>query len=203
MANMLDLLTLEECLDEFGGLGQSRVGIVEAYITAVSLKIDELCGPVVVRNVVETHVLPVDYWVSTIWPYKAPIDKINKVDEYSMGGVHTPLTAETTTSKGNAAFLFDPVRYLIVRRCDGFPIYFPYSGMVVVDYDAGRFADTASVDERFKGAARLILHNLWLFARGTGNLTFGAPDNPGLPGYLIPNAAMALLGLDVRIPGIA
>jgi hypothetical protein len=62
---------------------------------------------------------------------------------------------------------------------------------VLVTYEAGRYADTASVDARFKTAALAILRRFWAretpsWVRGTGgfaDLVSNPAVEPGTPGF--------------------
>jgi hypothetical protein len=73
---------------------------------------------------------------------------------------------------------------------------------VAVTYEAGRYADTATVDPIFAAAATMAVKGLWTSQQaGHGSVAFGAyggdlndnADAPGLTSYVLPKAAYMLL----------
>lgn len=167
-ADTLDLLTLAE--------GKTAVGIasadtsmntpLEQKITAVSRRIDRLCGPVVVRTYTD-EVLPggrdsvrVRHW---------PVSSFTTVTEYD-ATVAQVLSAEDFDT--HPAEAYSPQRWansptavyngVIWRRKAGLAACFPAGPEAVkVTYVAGRAATTAAVDPVFKEAASIALKNVW------------------------------------------
>lgn len=189
MADTYDLLTLGEGYlavndrtnwqavggtagDGSGSIG-SRDDEMGSWITGVSRRIDELCGYVVQRTVTdELH----DGGVPVIRPKHTPVVSVTTVVEYAET-VGTTLTAETNASKPTSAYLLydDGHNAKVVRRSGNRDARFAAGRRnVALTYEAGRYADTASVDEKFKLAAQNIIRRL---ARREG-AAWGAPINP-------------------------
>lgn len=169
MADTLDLLTLVEGYrainDEVSATaatgGVDRDAELAQWITAVSRRIDDRCGPVVQRTVTdEAH----DGGRHAIWLANAPIASITSLVEYD-GTTATTLTAETNAAKPDDGYLLDGFgRYdrQVRRRSGNSDANFPAGRRnVVATYSAGRYASTAAVDEKFKLAAGSILRRLW------------------------------------------
>lgn len=209
MADTLDLITLAE--------GKSAVNIASAdttqdtelaaYITAISRRIDSLCGPVVRRlHAEEDHLT---YGNTYIDVRNVPIHSVEGVVEYDTDGAHTHLAEETITSKPASAWLVDPstkVLFRILRRSQGLPYNFPYGGIVRVEYYSGRYTSTANVDAVFKQAAAIMLAHLWRREQGVGSSTFGLPmegSMGGTPTFAVPRAVLELLAEHLRPMGIA
>lgn len=209
MADTLDVITLAE--------GKGAVNIATSdtsqdtelagYITAVSRRLDSLCGPVVARTIAEEDHL--SYGQAVIETRQRPIYAIAGVVEYDSAGVHTHLSEETITTKPADAWLVDPStssRFRVLRRSYGLPYTFPQGGIVRLEYSAGRYATTAAVDAVFKQAAAIMIANLWRREQGVGSNTFGnAGDmfNPLIPTFAVPRAVLELLAEHLRPAGIA
>jgi len=160
MADETDILTLGEARTAINMPAVDHDVELEVFVTGISHRIDDLCGPVVVRTVTdEVH----DGGKSRVWLRETPVDSVTTVVEW----VHTTsnsLTAESNTSKPASSFLLDstgPYSYLW-RRSGGADSNFS-SGRrnVVITYEAGRYASTATVDAKFKLAAQSILRRTW------------------------------------------
>lgn len=160
VADTLDLLSLSEAKTAINLSGSGHDTQLAQFITAVSRRIDDLCGPVVVREVTSEAY---DGGCSTIWLRSTPVDTVGTVVEYR-GTSGTTLTAATVTNQPSSAYLLD-VRghYAALRRRSGNGDSTFASGRrnIVVTYDAGRYANTAAVDAKFKMAAGSILRRLW------------------------------------------
>lgn len=167
MADTLDVLTLDE--------GKEAVGIATAntdlddeiasWITGTSRALDVLVGPIVNRTLTDELYdggwpdIDVDWW---------PVASVTSLYEYD-GTVETTLTAESNASKPDDAYLLTPWRSdrslytgQIRRRSANADSKFPPGrANVKITYVAGRAANTAAVDERYKTAARIILDNAW------------------------------------------
>ena len=195
MTATTDVLTLEEARAAIGvPLNQSYDDALEVMVTAVSDRLDELCGPVVNRTVTERHDAAGCY---TVIPYELPVYSFTSVTEYR-NGTGTDLTVEDDTTAGE--YLWE--RNLLKRRSSFGP--YPFQGRVKLVYVAGRAADTESVPERFKQAAGIIVAHIWRQENGSGNQTFGSDgEAPYRASFSIPNRAMELLADQIRTPGIA
>mgnify|MGYP000884904909 CR=1 FL=1 len=193
-----DLITLAEAREAVNLASGAEDTILAAYVSAASLTLDALCGPVVQRTVTET--VPVDV-TDVIVLEQSPAASITSVVEYDSAGASTTLTVETVSSKPTSGYRLVRSRWL-ERRSSGAAYPFPYGGNVSVTYVAGRAASTSAVDAKFKTACKMLLANMWRFERGTGTQTFGG-DGSGLPGFLVPNAVSALLADELLPPGIA
>ena len=125
-----------------GGAGASdRDAEVFLWVAAVSNRIDQLCGPVVTRTVVEKH----DGGSRIIRPRVVPV---HQVDQVTIDG-----TVTTTWT------LVDDYRFVPAIEHD---VRWP-SGRrnIEITYQAGRAADTETVDPLFKLAAANVLNGLW------------------------------------------
>jgi len=133
-----------------------------------------------------------------------PVDSVTTVTEYQ-GSTAVTVTEEAVTTSPSPGFLCDFSTGALYRRA-GKLDYCWYRGRrnIVVTYEAGRYADTASVDERFKRAALITLRNLWQKEQGMGTVTFG-PDGQPIVGatFALPNAAAAFIREDLRVSGHA
>lgn len=197
----LDVLSSTEALAAVN-LTADSTGRLVILTSAVSLQLDEMCGPVVVRTVTsETH----DGGWTFIALDERPVASVTTVTEYA-GTTSTTLTAESNTSKtGNDYFL--DTGGVIRRRSGGGDSRFPTGrGNVAVTYVAGRATNTAAVDAKFKQAAAMMLRNLWVSEAASGSETIGAftdqiAVNPLLgPGML--NKVAALLSGEMKAPSV-
>lgn len=153
----LDILTESEAQQAVNTADAgSHADELRLAVTAVSQAIDAACGPVVARTVTEVH----DGGISSIWPYDAPILSVTSVTEFD-GSTSTALTNESVfgTVGGATGFVLSDA-YRIDRRSGGRSHYFTH-GHVQVVYVAGRYANTAAVEARWKYAAASILRRLW------------------------------------------
>lgn len=163
MAATNDLLTAAEAAEALNLPAGSVIGDGERerMVTAVSTRIDELCGPVVQITVSnELH----DGGCTRIFPRFVPISSVTTLVEYS-GTASTTLTAETNSTKPAAGYLIDGPRSgrdVWIRRRSGNADSWFADGRRNIDltYVAGRAADTASVSALFKTACATILRRL-------------------------------------------
>ena len=144
-----------------------------AAITAISRRIDELCGPVVKRTYTGRtydggrHAIE----LADLGPLETVV-----VTEYD-GTDATVLTAETNAVKPDDAYLLDGRggRTLLRRRSGNADAVFPAGRRnVVVDHVVGRYDDTGSVDRQFKVAAAEVLRRTWRREQGA----WGNPNDP-------------------------
>lgn len=175
------------------------------WITAVSLRLDKLIGPVVRRTVTaEKH----DGGNRRIFLRYHPNTSITSITEYA-GTVATVLTAETNASKPTDAYLaedYEPdpalLSSIVWRRSGDADATFPRGRKnIEVTYVAGRFADTASCDERAKKAAALMLINLWRSQQdSTGTVgEFDVPQN-NFPTFTVPRAVREMYDGEIQDP---
>lgn len=192
MSNAVDLLTLEEA-KLWVNLSLDRVGNedrLEQWVTGVSMAFDEYAGPVVAREVTETH--HVDR-AGSLNLRETPVYSITTVTEYQSGS-GTVLTAEDHDTEGT--YVLDG--YTLYRRSGWTPTTF--LGQVRVTYQAGRYASTATVSAQFKTAAGMVLQRLWsqyapAWARG------GPTGDDGTDGFYFRAVAPVAseLGIQKRI----
>lgn len=200
-----DLLTLDEAKRALNiPLADTTFDTeLHAYITAVSQRLDDLCGPVVKRSVAdEVH----DGGGPTIWPDSAPVATVGEIVEYS-AGTGTALIAETLTVAGDYALVHPGTHNSQVCRRSGWNDrrFVNGRGNIVISYVAGRFDSTADVSPKFKQAAAKALSWLWRGDQGAGTATFGAADGSSLfgLGFALPNSVVEMLAYERRPPVVA
>lgn len=204
----LDVLTLTEAKQTLSLTGTTAFDAeLAGWITAVSQRLDRLVGPIVVRTVTDEahdgghHEVFLEYY---------PVSVVTSVVEYD-GTTATTLTAETNEVKPADGYLserYKPNPVLqskrIRRRSTGTDDAFPVGRLnVVVSYSAGRFADTASVEDRYKTAAKFMLQNFWRSRQDSvrGQDEFDVPM-ASFPGFAIPRAVRELFPDEVQEPRV-
>lgn len=157
-----DLLSLVEARSAVNlpeGATQQDVPLT-LFVSGLSRRVDKLCGPVVIRAVTaERH----DGGAHRIWLKQSPASSITSVSEW-LDTTETVLAAETDGVKPADAYLAGKTGPLsfIRRRNTGTDGRFAVGREnIVVAYQAGRYANTASVDELFKLTASSILRRIW------------------------------------------
>jgi hypothetical protein len=200
-----DLLTLDEAKAALNiPLADTTFDTeLHAYITAVSQRIDDLCGPGVKRSVAdEVH----DGGDSLIFPNETPVASIGEVVEYS-SGTGTTLTGETNTVAGTYVLEGAGTHLSLVRRRSSWSDapFVAGRGNVMISYVAGRFDSTADVSPLFKQAAAKTLSWLWRGDQGAGTATFGGVEGTSLfgLGFALPNSVVELLAYERRPPVVA
>ena len=177
---------------------------VGVWVPAISRRVDELCGPVVVRTVTdERH----DGGVYAIQLSKSPVLTVTTLVEYA-SGVVTTLTAEQDATLPDDGYLLETLgsTTFVYRRSSGSDRLFAYGRQnVKVTYEAGRAADTDAVDAKFKLAAGAILRRLWsreagAWARGGDPFT-EAGVGPGFFKAIDP-MVREFLSDEMRVAGI-
>lgn len=213
MSDVLDVLTIAEArlavaLDSADATQDARL---PTYVTAISRRLDSLCGPVVARLVTgETH----DGGQAWIELDSRPVVSVTSITEYSTL-TPTVLAAESNLSRPATGYLLEPDRARaglytgkVLRRASGNAANFASGALnVVATYTAGRYPDTASVAAHFKEAAELMLANI--FRKGQrpvspafrGGVYGGGDDSAqGFASrYWIPPAAMDLLADEIGL----
>lgn len=132
------------------------------WVTAVSERLDDLVGPVVRRTVTDQ----LEGGDCSVFLSTYPVTSVTSVKEYDRYGTETVLTAETLTVKPGDGYRTKPysadptlLGNELERRVNGGTWLFAQD--VLVEYTAGRVANTATVGEKFKQAAALMLKNVW------------------------------------------
>lgn len=182
---------------------------IMAFITAMSLRMDQTIGPVVNRTVTEYH----DGGCGVIFPRQTPVSTVTTLKEYD-GSATTTLTAETFGTEPADGYLLEKSGsyahdHRIVRR-DGGSDYLFASGRRNVElvYVAGRAADTDSVDHRISQVAGMILRRLWRREAGswTQSSDFFEATEPtlGVGFFKVMDSVVAeFLGDELKPPGLA
>jgi hypothetical protein len=204
-ADTLDVLTEHEARAAVGFDGYERDAILSASVTAVSRMLDDRCGPVVRRTITEElH----EGYRREIYLRHEPVTSFTLVQEADTGTV-TTVALESFGSIPAEGFLPSqwqtssaPFGGTLVRRSAGWDCL--WERRVRVTYVAGRYADTETVDDRFKRAAVICLKNVWRDMQDSlaqvGEFTLPAAS---FPGFGFPNAARDMLRDELRTPGIA
>lgn len=160
MADDLDLITLEEAKTAIGGDLATTTHDAElaTAITAMSRAFDSKCGPVVIRTVTdEVH----DGGRTIVFPRKTPVATITTVTEYISGSAQVLVAETATAATANDYRLTSDGHNVVLKRRSSWSDARFAGTDVVLTYEAGRYADTASVDERFKEAAKMAMRRWW------------------------------------------
>ena len=178
---------------------------LEGYVTAVSLAIDELVGPVVRRTVTgEQH----PGGCGHVRLRRTPISSVTTVKVWD-AGVSTTLTGEALSVEGGYLAEQDGddptlLSGVLLRRSSWSSIPWEY-GTVEVTYVAGRYATTSAVrGSRFHTAAVLTLKSVWQGETDTVAVV-GEYEQPisAFPRVVIPQAAKDLLSDQIQYRGLA
>lgn len=204
MADTYDILTHEEGLAAIGsGSTAANDDKIVPWITAVSRRLDDYAGPVVRRTITgELH----DGGCHTIDLRSFPVTSITSITEY-VSTTGTALTAESNSSKpasayqtqtysADATFLSPRIR----RRASGGDALFATGRQnIAVTYVAGRYANAAAVDAKFKQAASIMLKNFWRSMQQSAAQVdeFDVPV-ASFPRFAIPNAVRDLLAGEIH-----
>lgn len=155
------------------------------WLNAITQRIEDLCGPVVNREVTELH----DGGAHRVFPRSTPVYAVTSVTEYA-DTTATVLAAETNAAKTSDDYLVDGTgghhRSLARRSSGGDATFASGRQNVEVVYDAGRATSTSTVPSKFKMAAGAILRRLWARESGSwaqGGDPFAIGDGPGAPGF--------------------
>jgi hypothetical protein len=158
----LDILTEIEASQAASGVDSAVLTDLTRMVTAVSVRIDELVGPVVNRAVTEYH-----DGGGVIRPRQTPVSSVTTLKHWD-GSTMNTYTADTWGVAGNTNGYFleksgsYPHDVIIYRRSSGCSVDFPlgHRSLELV-YVAGRAATTAAVDARYKECAAEVLRRLW------------------------------------------
>lgn len=196
-----DVIDIAAAQDMLGLDSQVDGALLQTYVTSASGLLDRMCGPVVIRSVTdELH----DGGSSTVRLRLPPVSSVTAATEYA-AGVPTTLTAEDVDTLPASGYLLDPKFGVVRRRINGADASFPQGRRnVQVSYQAGRFASTASVDERFRHACFQLVAHLWSGEQTAGSAMFGGDQmwTPG-PGFAVPNRVRELLADELLVPAVA
>ena len=167
-ADTLNIISLLEAKAMLGidGADTTKDTALALKITAVSRRIDRLCGPVVQRTITDEVHPGGCPWVRV---RRWPVASFTTVTEYDDGSAQV-LSLEDFDTRPAAGYA--PERWestptavfngKIWRRSSGEGWWFPDGPEAVkVTYVAGRAANTAAVDPVFKEAAGVALKNVW------------------------------------------
>lgn len=195
----LDVITLAEgrAAINMHASDTSQDTEIAAYITAVSLRLDQLVGPVVVRTVTaEVH----DAYGATVQLDHYPVSSVTSVTEY-VGATGTVLTAEAVGAATTANdYTLDARWGILTRRSSATDVLWSLGrSRVVVTYVAGRFATTATVSQLFKTAATIMLAHLWRREQSADPMTAYQRSH----GLAVPKVVKEMLGDEWRLPAVA
>jgi hypothetical protein len=205
VADILDVLTLAEGKAAVAAANTGAYdGKLPGWITGVSRLLDRVVGPVVRRSMTAA----VDGGYPEVFLPRHPNYSITSVTEYS-GTTAQVLTAESNATQPTYAYRTIPYSadptYLgnkLLRRSSGAAASFPVGiGNVEIAWVAGRYANTTSVDERFKRAAAIMLKNLWRSQQdATGTVDeFDSPQSI-FPAFSVPNAVRDMFPGEIQDP---
>lgn len=174
MADTLDILAEAEAVQAINRTGAAPADLPQ-MVTAVSRVIDALVGPVVVRTVTaELHA----GGTCAVYLHRRPVTSVTTVREAQAPGTIETLAAVAWGAAGSGYFapasIDDPTLKsgVIRRKLNGRDSeFYPGSDAVEVTYVAGRYANTAAVDERFKECCAAVLRRLWKREAGAWSQT--------------------------------
>jgi hypothetical protein len=192
-----DIVTIAEATQYLQAAGNANSPLLDEWITAASLAVDDLCGPVVRRTITAEEIRTYgEGRVKVAWSH---IVSASSVVEYDSDGVAQTLTAETYSSKPADGYRFWPTTKAqwVERRESGGASTFPVDGTLLITYVAGRFASTSTVSQRFKKATLMLIAHLWAVEHGTAN-TFGDVQSFTPSGFAVPRRVTELLGEEIR-----
>lgn len=149
-----DVISLDEALEAINmtGSGADHGIELQLFVSAVSERLDALCGPIVIREITDELY---DVTGPLIFLKSWPVVEVTEVTEYA-SGTGTLLTEEAVGTSGD--FLH---RNGILSRRSGFSNTLWSGSQVVVTYAAGRYETTDDVSAKFRLAACEIIAREW------------------------------------------
>ena len=179
---------------------------LQPLLTAVSLKLDELVGPIIQRSVTERLDGGRQYVRLRRWP----VASVTSVTEYLVGAA-TTLSAETLTAAGTYLAERSPddstlYTGVVWRRVGFNNSWFPAGKQnVVITATAGRFADvSAAAGSRFAQAARMAVKANWAGElNAIQNVNEYDVPMASFPTITIPRVAVDMLADQVQYVGMA
>lgn len=176
-----DLLTTTEAKAAIGkGVSDATQGTLLAqYVTAVSEKLVDCCGPIVQSGTVSEVIYP----AGAVYLAQYPVASVTSVDSSALGSLSA------------SDFRLVSASGKLERLVDGIPCGFPSGGTITAVYTPGRCASTATVPDKFKLAASQMLKNAWR-ANEPAVATVGEFEVPRdtFPRFAVPNSVKELLG---------
>lgn len=217
MADTLDVVALPTLKTALRINGTSNDITLARLITKASRLLDAKVGPVVVRTVTDERLDGGQRRTTTVRVKSWPVTSFTTVKEYPAGAT-TPvtLTEETSGTTPGSGFLApqwfkDPALLSgeLLRRSGG--VDYPWEvgrQNIVATYEAGRYATTEDVDQRYVEAAILIVRNAWrAYQHGTVQVDEYDVPVETFPTFATPKAVRDLLWDEWQapdaIPGIA
>lgn len=199
MADTLDILTLAEGKAALkNGTAAASDTTLATYITMVSRRLDQWCGPVVKRSVTL-----VASGGGTVSLRLYPVYAVTSLTEYT-GTTGTVLTAYDVATQLANTYDLDSESGLLYRYTSGTKTNFAAGRKnVVLVYEAGRFANTTSVDPLFKGPAMFMLNDLWSRWQGGGTQMFPGVDGAEPYSPELMRDVKLMLGDEWRAPMVA
>lgn len=195
-----DLLTTDEVETALGITDTADLSILETYISAASEKIDALCGPVVVRNVIDEP-RDSDGAVVSIRLNMAPVLEIIALwDGETL--LQEDIPNELLGTYPADGYMLYSKSGVVVRRRNHADSTFGWGRQTIqVNYMAGRYETTADVDGRFKQAAMMIVDRLWKLYQAAGTATYGTDG--WVPARAVPPMVEELLADELLPPAVA
>lgn len=180
----------------------SKDGELSAYIDAATPIMEDLCGPLLARDRVETY----DGGRPQIVLLFAPLISVTSVVE-SYGSTYERTLTEQHIFDGSPVgaygFTVDLVSGQLTRRVSGVVAPFPNGRRnVQVSYTSGR----AEIGGNILLAARRLVRHLWQSERQGFRPGKGRPaDDVGYTpsGFAVPRAVIEMCAADIRPPGLA
>lgn len=170
---------------------------LQAMLTGLSSMVDDLCGPVVIRAATEVVSGP---YCGPILIAGTPVASITSVVEH-VGTTNTTLDADDYQLDAD-----DHLARLFARSAGYDSAWTPGARNYTLTYQAGRFADTASVGYSWKERFRSVLVAKWQFETGAWarNRTELPVNEFGAPTAFDAEAAIrSTFASDLRPPGMA
>lgn len=187
----LDVITLAEAKRavNIAAANTDHDDEIASYVRAVSLAMDKIFGPIVQRQVTETH----DGGSGMVFLRALPVATVATVVERS-ASTATTLGAEDFEAPTGDDYQFDASIGILSRRRGGWDSRFAQGSQnVLVTYVAGRFTNTASVDARFKQGAAIMFSHLWRPEQGLVTGAFSQEGGPMPLTFAVPRAVLQLL----------
>lgn len=193
-----DILSLDEAQEALRSFSSTNEDLVAALNSSVAGQIDDLCGPVVAREVVVTLSGAYSGPLLVTTTPVISVDEVVTID----GTTETTLTADDwqLDNQGHYVRLF--------RRSGGYDTTWTAGARNVrVTLTAGRFATTADVDAKWKGLAASILRAQWQQEAAAWQQrpqAFDEYENGGLTAYVsVEDMIRRRLPHEMLPPGVA
>lgn len=172
---------------------------LQALIESSTRIIEDLAGPVLIRDVVEVH----DGEDDEIFLRRVPVVSVTTVTEYH--GTGSTIVAPSSTASRVTGYQLEIETGRLIRVASGgYPTRWAFGYRnIEVAYKAGRVATTPEVPGNIKHATLELIAHWWRLRRGGSN-TFMGKDGAfvagGGSGFGVPNRVKHILGPDLRSP---